>query len=130
MKSSESNIDALLSFESPTTKRKLQSLLGVINTLAKWVPFLADLTPKLCQLVKSKIHYRWTEDHEQELKIVCQQARNLVPLRAFTLGRPTYIYVDASTEGLALVLLQQDPVTSQFYFVLAASSGLSPPQTR
>ena len=91
----DSNISALLDFQSPTTKKQLQSLLGVANTLSKWIPFLADLTPGLRQLAKSRCHFRWKQDHEHELTNLRTQAQNLIPLRAFTPGRPTYLYADA-----------------------------------
>ena len=53
----DASITALLEFKSPTTKKQLQSLLGVANTLSRWIPFLADLTPGIRQLARSRTHF-------------------------------------------------------------------------
>ena len=47
---SNNTIKELINFDSPRTKRQLQSLLGVLNTLVKWIPGLSNHNSRMREL--------------------------------------------------------------------------------
>ena len=100
-------IDDLLAFPSTTTKKRLQSLLGNINTLNKWVSFLSNGIQKMRELLKANTHFGRAPEHEKELEAIRVAAQQVVPLQPFVPHRTTYLYTDAIQENLGAVRVSQ-----------------------
>ena len=91
---------------------QLQSFLGAVNYLAKFIPHLSALRAPLQDLLKSDSEYVWSANHqvcfEQIKDAVCKD----VTLKFYDPSLPTYIETDASQNGIGVVLLQ--PIDSNF----------------
>ena len=121
---SPNSITDLTQFEPPRTKKQLQSLLGVMNCLMKWIPGLSRLSAEIRALNKTNTHFCWRPEHQKELEYIKQQANRLLPVHPFKKGRETTLYTDASAEGLGMILMQKKEEEDRHLFILASSTGL------
>ena len=62
-----SKITNLKNIKSPTTKDELKSILGIFAWFQNRA-FLRESTHLLRQLAKQNIRFRWTEEHEKQLR--------------------------------------------------------------
>lgn len=64
----ESRIEAIMALEAPKSKGDLQSLLGLVNYLSRFIPNLATLNAPLRELLKSNHSFAWTPEHQKALE--------------------------------------------------------------
>ena len=99
-------VEAIKQWPQPTNVKELQSFLGAINYLSKYIPHLSSLRSTLQTLVKKNSEYVWTPTHDrafQDIKeAICQETL----LAYFDKNLPVFIEVDASGHGLGACLLQ------------------------
>ena len=105
-------VEAICNWPVPENIAQLQSFLGAINYLAKFIPHLSALQAPLQDLLKSDSDYVWSANHrvcfEQIKDAVCKD----VTLKFHDPSLPTYIETDASLNGIDVVLLQ--PIDSNY----------------
>ena len=80
---SPDRLSALLDFPSPTNKKEVKSLLGLLTTFRKHILNVSKLTVKLRELTKDKCSFLWTDEHEKEMEAIRAAAANSLPLRPF-----------------------------------------------
>ena len=99
-------VEAICNWPVPQDITQLQSFLGAINYLAKFIPHLSALRAPLQDLLKSDSEYMWSANHqicfEQIKDAVCKD----VTLRFYDPNLPLYIETDTSQKGIGVVLLQ------------------------
>ena len=99
-------VEAIHNWPVPQDITQLQSFLGAINYLAKFIPHLSALCAPLQDLLKSDSEYMWSANHqicfEQIKDAVCKD----VTLKFYDPNLPLYIETDASQKGIGVVLLQ------------------------
>ena len=99
-------VEAICNWPIPQDITQLQSFLGAINYLAKFIPHLSALHALLQDLLKSDSEYMWSANHqicfEQIKDAVCKD----VTLKCYDPNLPLYIETDASQKGIGVVLLQ------------------------
>ena len=106
-------VEAIRNWPIPQDITQLQSFLGAINYLAKFIPHLSALRAPLQDLLKSDSEYMWSANHqicfEQIKDAVCKD----VTLKFYDPNLPLYIETDASQKGIGVVLLQpiDNPLT-------------------
>ena len=91
----------------PRNVKELQSFLGSVNYLSKFIPHLSSFRKPLQVLLKSSNEFVWLKVHEafKTLKNVIVKD---VMLKYFDSNLPIYIETDASKKGIGVVLLQPD----------------------
>ena len=67
-------------------------------------------------------------EHQVELDAIKQLAARLIPVHPFKRERKTFIFTDASVDGLGMVLMQQDPNNDTLLFIFASSTGIKDSQ--
>ena len=99
-------VEAIHNWPVPQDITQLQSFLGAINYLAKFIPHLSALCAPLQDLLKSNSEYVWSANHqicfEQIKDAVCKD----VTLKFYDPNLPIYIETDTSQKGIGVVLLQ------------------------
>ena len=98
--------EAIKNWPSPTNVKELQSFLGAINYLSKFIPYLSTLRSTLQGLVKKDSEYLWTPTHEKAFKDIKDAICTETLLSYFDKSKPVFIEVDASGQGLGAALLQ------------------------
>ena len=101
-------VDVIKQWPTPTNVTELQSFLGSVNYLYKFIPYLSDLRQPLQGLLKSDSEFLWTQVHDKALKNLKQVICKDITLQFFDSDLPLYIEADTSQKGIGAVMLQPD----------------------
>ena len=126
IKPDQSRIDKILNLPIPNSKEDVQSLLGLLGTLTLWFPKLSLATEPIRALIKKDVKYQWTPDHSQCLENIKLTLKQLLTLSPFDPKRLSFIFTDASKQGIGFVLMQSE--RNKWHFVRCSSSTLTPAQ--
>ncbi|XP_058447835.1 uncharacterized protein LOC131428145 [Malaya genurostris] len=101
-------LDAVRRLNTPTNKQELQRALEMITYLAKFVPNLSKITEPLRRLLAKDAAWVWEVEQEKAF----QDIKNLMispPVLAFyDVNKPVTLSVDASSNALGAVLIQNE----------------------
>jgi hypothetical protein len=117
-------LEALLCMQPLSNSAELQSFMGFLNYLARYVPNLAAHAEPLRQLMTSKVHFEWTAEQEQAFHRIRELLVQSPGLAPFDPAVPLVIATDASQHGIGGVLLQNG------HPVLYVARSLTPAETR
>ena len=93
-----------------TNHKELQSFLGTVNFLSRFLVFLSDLCAPLQLLLKKDSEFIWLPVHQQAFDHLKLHVSNDVRLQFYDASKPLYIEVDTSEKGIGAVMLQEDPI--------------------
>lgn len=68
IRQTQERIEAIKSLTAPKNKSELQSLLGLINYVTKFIPHLATQTEELRKLVVKDVRFEWNREHDRALE--------------------------------------------------------------
>ena len=92
----------------PKNVQELQSFLGSVNYLSKFIPHLSSFRKPLQDLLKSSNEFVWLKVHDKAFKILKNEIAKDVTLKYFDSNLPIYIETDTSKKGIGVVMLQPD----------------------
>lgn len=67
IRQTDERIEVIKNLRAPRTKEELQSLLGLITYVSKFIPHLATITEPLRSLLKNENRFIWKKEHEKIL---------------------------------------------------------------
>ena len=110
LKPDDKKIQKILAIPTPTTKKQVRSLLGLLSFYRRYIPQFSDLTTPISDLTKNpKIRsISWTPVCEEALRKIKQIFSMSPVLRLPKLDQMFYVQTDASSKGVGSVLLQED----------------------
>lgn len=102
-------LKAVLEMPEPRNKAEVQTFLGMVTYVCKYLKNLSAITEPLRQLVKGNgEEFHFDESH----RVAFQEVKHLMTtapvLQYYSLTTPITISCDASQSGLGCVLLQND----------------------
>lgn len=100
-------MEAIRLFKTPSNASVLHSFLGLSVYASRWINNLAELTAPLWNLIRSRVRWKWTPEHQQCFDQVKDSIIKSVGY--YNLNWETSITVDASPVGISAVLTQQNP---------------------
>ena len=103
-------VKLIQAWPTPTNQKELQSFLGSVNYLSRFLPFLSDLRAPLQNLLKKDSEFIWTNVHQQTFDQLKLHVSNDVKLNFYDCSKPLYIEVDTSKKGIGAVMLQEDSI--------------------
>jgi hypothetical protein len=111
LKPDPDKITAVRDMKAPHDKSSLRRFMGMVQYLGKFVNKLSDITASLRKLLEDKVQFVWNYEQQEcftQLKnVICDSP----VLKYYDVAKPVTLSVDASSEGLAAVILQeQSPV--------------------
>ena len=99
-------VAAIADMEPPNSKKELETVLGMINYLSKFLPNLAEVTHPLRSLLKEKTEFTWDSNMDKVFRQVKSLLTEAPVLAYYDVSKDIEIQADASQFGLGAVLLQ------------------------
>ena len=118
IKPDQSRVEKILNLPIPNSKEEVQTLLGLLGTLNLWFPKLSITT--------KYVKYQWTPDHWKCLDNIKHTLKKLLTLSPFDPKHLSYIFTDASKQGIGFVLMQAEK--NKWHFIRCSSRTLTPAQ--
>ncbi|BFY99110.1 hypothetical protein BsWGS_02150 [Bradybaena similaris] len=98
----DSIVTKILKIESPKTKKHVQSLLGLLNYYAKFIPCFADKTSMLSSLLKKENRkVIWSDKHQQMLEEIKRMFSSSPILKVPDYKETFVIQTDASNVAIS-----------------------------
>ena len=92
----------------PSSKKEVQSFIGMINYLSKLSPRLTELAEPIRELVKEKVPFNWGPEHQESFAMLKKQIVRAPVLAYYNPQKETILQTDANTKGLGACLLQDE----------------------
>lgn len=105
-------LSAIKNFRAPTTIAELQSFLGLVNFVGKWIPHLSTTTEPLKELLRQKagrnsdITDSWNDIRQAAFNKLKASLADIPRLGYYNPNDKTTVIADASPVGLGAVLVQ------------------------
>lgn len=99
-------VRAVLSMPVPENKPDLQTFLGFVQYLGKFMPNMSAVSAPLRKLVEQDSEWIWSDEQNASFETLRQMASNAPVLRYYDPALPLTLSVDASSKGLGAVILQ------------------------
>lgn len=109
IKPDPAKVAAIKMMEPPRNRAELETVLGMVNYLAKFAPGLSEINAPLRQMLKQSSEFLWDKQHDtafQKMKDIITREPGPV-LSYFDPNKELSLQVDASKHGLGAVLLQE-----------------------
>lgn len=110
----KAHVDSIQNFRAPKTVEEIQSFLGTINFVGKWIPNLATLTEPIRMLLRknlgknANISQLWQQEQEEAF-IKLKKALSCEKILGYYDPKDrTQVIADASPVGLGCILIQFD----------------------
>lgn len=99
-------LEVIRHFREPKTAEEVQSFLGLVNYVGKFIPNLATLTEPLRLLMKQNHRFVWTPKQQEAFDQLKERMLDPMTLGYFDVDDRTQLIADASPVGLGVVLIQ------------------------
>ena len=99
-------IDSILSMDPSSSLTDLQTFLGMVQFVSRFIPNLATAAADLWGLTKQTSDFIWGPEHQSAVDRIKQLITAPKALQYFDSAQPVTIQVDASQRGLGAVLLK------------------------
>lgn len=80
----------------------------MVQYLTKFIPDLSDISAPLRKLLENDIEWHWEEPQKKSFEQIKQLVTNAPTLKFYDVNKPVTMSVDASSEGIGAVLLQDE----------------------
>ena len=108
LKPDPEKVRAVEAMERPTCVKELQTFLGFIQYMGKFMPNISTVTAPLRILLEKNTPWYWDEDQENSFQQLKKMATNTPILQYYDPNKPLTLSVDASSKGLGAVLIQDE----------------------
>lgn len=102
-----SNIDAIVNFPTPNSKKKVQQFVGKVNYCRRFIHNISDILYPLTELTKDGVKFVWSKFCEASFN-KCKEILTSKPvLMQFNDFEHCYLFTDASGIGVSGILKQK-----------------------
>lgn len=99
-------VRAIISMKEPSNKKELQTFLGIITYVTKFIPNLSDKSHSLRELLRKDSVFIWGDRQKTDFDKLKQTLITKPVLKYFDVNKEVVLSVDSSSTGLGAVLLQ------------------------
>lgn len=79
-------VESIKSFRNPTNKDEVQSFLGLVNFVGRYIPHMATLSFELRMLTKNETKFTWTETQQQAFETIKRELSKDTVLGFFSMN--------------------------------------------
>lgn len=101
-------VRAVQNMTKPTNVKELQTLMGFVQYLHKFMPRLAEVSGPLRILLEKETAWHWGSEQEKTFNTLVNMVSSAPALQYYDGNKPLTLSVDASSKGLGAVLIQND----------------------
>ncbi|XP_031267000.1 uncharacterized protein LOC116125403 [Pistacia vera] len=105
-----SKVEAVLEWQRPKIVKEVRSFMGLVGYYRKFVESFGKIARPLTALTKKEVPFQWTEACEQSFQELKKRLTTAPILTLPEVGIDYDIFIDASHNGLGVVLMQQRKV--------------------
>ena len=109
--------EAIMKMRSPTNLKEVQRLVGKLNSLAIFLPILAERTKPIVRLLKKSETFQWSEQCEQSFSQIKSMVDEPPILVKSVPTQPIIVYLETSPEAIGAALIQEKPEQKPIYFI-------------
>ena len=120
----DERVKYITEMRSPENKAELETVLGMIAYVAKFIPNLSDLNAPLRHLKKQDTEWKWGTMEEEAFKKIKDVLSSKPVLKYYDAKKPVKLTVDASMKGLGAAAIQDGGI------IAYASRALTPTEQR
>lgn len=101
-------VEAIASWEAPTSVKGVRSFLGFANFYREFMPDFSEVAAPLTALTKKDVVFRWGPDEEQAFGLLKRRFMTAPILAMWDPDRPTVVEADSSGYAIGACLSQVD----------------------
>ena len=117
-------VKAVESMKKPENVQEVQTFLGFINYLAKFLPNMSEKSAPLRQLLLKNVEWHWGPEQEESFETLKHMATHAPVLAYYDDSKPITLTVDSSSKGLGAAKVQD------WKPIAYASCALTPTQQK
>nr|GEV71084.1 putative reverse transcriptase domain-containing protein [Tanacetum cinerariifolium] len=103
-------IEAVKNWASPTTPIEIHQFLGLTDYYQRFIKDFSKIAKSLTELTQKNKKYIWGEDQETDFQLLKQKLYEALILALPEGNDDSFVYCDASHQGLGAVLMQREKV--------------------
>ena len=103
-------VELIQQWPTLTNHKELQSFLGTVNYLSRFLALLSDSCAPLQALLKKDTEFVWMLVHQHAFDQIKLHVSNDLKLQFYDSSKPLHIEVDTPKKGIGAVMLQQDSI--------------------
>lgn len=107
VKPDQEKVRAIQNMPEPEDKAGLLRFLGMLQHLAKFIPNLSEVSALLQKLLEGETAWHWDTEQKKSFEKLKMLVSKAPVLKYFDVGKDVTLSVDASSEGLGAVLIQE-----------------------
>ena len=100
-------VRAVQEMEAPRNVSELQTFMGFITYLAKFLPNLSEVSAPLRSLLQTEVEWHWDSEQENSLVALKKLVTDTPVLSYYDPKKPLVLTVDASSKGLGTAVVQE-----------------------
>ncbi|XP_052768253.1 uncharacterized protein K02A2.6-like [Mya arenaria] len=108
LKPDPEKVRAVQEMKQPTNTKELQTFLGFITYLQKFLPNMSQVSAPLRKLLEKDIAWHWETEQKDSFQALKKMASEAPVLAFYNKDETVVLNVDASSCGLGAVLLQNE----------------------
>jgi hypothetical protein len=101
-------VTAILNLPSPTSKKEIQSFMGRINFVRRFVPNFVVMVKPIHNMLKHDQSFSWMEDVEKYFVGIKKEISSAPVLVKPDFDKDFIIYTNSTKEAIYVILLQKD----------------------
>ena len=107
LKPDDEKVRAVTQLPPPQDRKELMRFNGMVQYLAKFIPNLSEISAPLRKLLEGDTEWHWEEPQKRSFERLKELVTNAPTLKFYDVNKPVTLSVDASSEGIGAVLLQE-----------------------
>jgi hypothetical protein len=101
-------VEAIKNLSLPRSKKDIQSFLGTINFIRRFISNFAELTKHITSMLRKNSEVKWTEEAKHSFNAIKEAIMKASVLISPDFAKEFYIFSFASKDTIASVLLQRN----------------------